>query len=145
MKNFMVLVALLFCMLAVVGCSNPDTENKKVNEATVTEHQSSNAVLNFLTLKYGLTFRLWGPEGSDLYAFYIYPDFAEREYQILMPSNSDDASIYHKDLSWRVEDDELFITGDWQETFKIDLSAETATSAETGKVYQICEMSSPLE
>jgi hypothetical protein len=42
-------------------------------------------------------------------------------------------------------DDELIITGEWQETFKIDITAETATSTTTGKVYQIYEMQPPLE
>ena len=52
-------------------------------------------------------------------------------------------------LSWKIEDDELIIIneigGEWTETFKIDISAETATSTRTGIVYQIHEMESPLE
>lgn len=77
-----------------------------------------------------------------MYAFYIYPDYAERECHILMPANTDDVAEYHKNLSWEVVDEELIITGEWQETFKIDITAETATSTTTGKVYQIYDMQS---
>ena len=59
-----------------------------------------------------------------------------------MPANTNDVAEYNKNLAWEVVDDELIITGEWQETFKIDISAKTATSVATGKVYQIYEMQS---
>jgi hypothetical protein len=101
--------------------------------------EPQNEVMQFFADKYDMKFTLWGPEGQDLYAFYIYPEYAERECHILMPENTDDVAEYHKDLSWEVVDDELIITGEWQETFKIDITDETATSTTTGKVYQIYE------
>jgi hypothetical protein len=104
--------------------------------------EPQNEVMQFFADKYDMKFTLWGPEGQDLYAFYIYPEYAERECHILMPENTDDVAEYHKDLSWEVVDDELIITGEWQEIFKIDITAETATSKTTGKVYQIYEMQS---
>jgi hypothetical protein len=104
--------------------------------------EPQNEVMQFFADKYDMKFTLWGPEGQDLYAFYIYPEYAERECHILMPENTDDVAEYHKDLSWEVVDDELIITGAWQEIFKIDITAETATSKTTGKVYQIYEMQS---
>lgn len=113
-----------------------------ITETAETEQQ--NEVLQFFFDKYDGMFRLWGPEEQSLHVFYMYPDHAERECHILMPENTDDVSEYHTDLSWEVVDNELRITGEWHEVFTIDISMETATSAATGKVYQICEMQLPL-
>lgn len=108
--------------------------------------QSQNEVLQFLTDRYDLRFKLWGPEGHDLYAFYIYPDYAEWECHILMPANTDDIVQYQKDLSWEVVGDELIISGAGsQETFKIDIFMETATSTTTGKEYKIYGKEPPSE
>ena len=109
-------------------------------------HPANKEVLEFLDAKYHSAFRLWGPEGQDLYAFHLYPDHAEWECHILMPENTEDIAEYRKDLAWEVVDDTLIISSaDSQEVFCIDIAAETATSATTGKVYQICEMQQPLE
>ena len=66
-----------------------------------------------------------------------------------MPKNTDDVEQYWNDLVWEIVDDELIITNEvgaeWTETFKINISAETATSTRTGRVYQIYEMDPPLE
>ena len=153
MKKFLIGVLCLLMVLStvLVGCSKADKETEaatptgNIEETASTETKTQNEVLQFFADKYDMKFTLWGPEGQDLYAFYIYPNYAERECQILMPENTDDVAEYHKNLSWEVIDDELIITGEWQETFKIDITAETATSTTTGKVYQIYEMQPPLE
>lgn len=147
MKKWIALLLALTYMLAMVGCFNADESTIPTGNiaATETEAKPQSEVLLFLTHKYNLKFTLWGPEGHDLYAFYIYPDHAERECHILMPENTDDIAEFCKDLSWEIVDDKLMITGEWQETFRIDISKETATSTITGKVYQIYEMQSPLE
>lgn len=148
MKRLIALLLALVCVVALVGCSKADKETEaatptgNIEEAASTETKTQNEVLQFFADKYDMKFTLWGPEGHDLYAFHIYPDHAERECHILMPENTDDVAEYHKDLSWEVVDDELIITGEWQEIFKIDITAETATSKTTGKVYQIYEMQS---
>ena len=107
--------------------------------------QNDQQVLDYFAGKYDTRLKLWGPEGQDLYVFCIYPDHAERECHILMPANTEDAAQYHKDLSWQVEGDKLIITGQWQETFRIDMEAETATSTATEKIYQIYPIEPPLE
>lgn len=148
MKKIIALLLALSCVLALVACSKTDeatTPTGNIEDTASTETKTQNEVLQFFADKYGMKFTLWGPEGQDLYAFYIYPNYAERECHILMPENTDDVAEYHKNLSWEVIDDELIITGEWQETFKIDITAETATSTTTGKVYQIYEMQPPLE
>ena len=148
MKRFTVLILLFSAVLAMVGCKKTEEQTAStVNTeiAAITEAESHNDVLKYFTEKCDLMFTLWGPEGHDLYAFYIYPDHAERECQILMSENSDDVSEYQKDLSWEVSENELSITGEWQEVFAIDISVETATSLSTGKVYKIYEMQPPVE
>ena len=108
--------------------------------------ETPNEVLQFLTDRYDLQFKLWGPEGQDLYAFYIFPDHAEWECHILMPANTDDIAQYQKDLSWEVIGDELIISGAGsQEAFKIDILMETATSTTSGRVYKIYGMDPPVE
>ena len=108
--------------------------------------EPQNEVLKYFADKYDMTLKLWGPEGHDLYAFYIYPDHAERECHILMPENSDDIAEYQKDLAWEVIGDELIISGAGsQETFKIDILLETATSTTSGRVYKIYGMDLTLE
>ena len=145
MKKIITLFFALSCVLALVGCSKikePATPTSNIEDTVSAETQIQNEILQFFADKYNMKFTLWGPEGHDLYAFYIYPDHAYRECFILMPANTDDVAEYNKNLAWDVVDDELIITGEWQETFKIDLSAKTATSVATGKVYQIYEMQS---
>ena len=110
--------------------------------------EADNEVLQYLSEKYGLAFKLWGPEGQDLYAYRVYPDHADWECHILMPANTDDVEQYQKNLSWEVVGNELMICsigGEWQETLTIDIFRETATSVTTGRVYQIYEMDPPLE
>ena len=110
--------------------------------------EADNEVLQYLSEKYGLAFKLWGPEGQDLYAYRVYPDHADWECHILMPANTDDVEQYQKNLSWEVVGNELMICsigGEWQETLTIDISKETATSVTTGRVFQIYEMDPPLE
>ena len=111
--------------------------------------EADNEVLQYLSEKYSLQFILWGPVENDLFVYHIYPDHADWECHILMPENTDDVEQYWNDLSWKIEDDELIIINEmgeeWTETFKINISDDTATSARTGIVYQIYEMDPPLE
>ena len=147
MKKIITLFFALSCVLALVGCSKikePATPTSNIEDSVSAETQTQNEILQFFADTYNMKFTLWGPEGHDLYAFYIYPDHAERECLILMPANTDDVAECIKNLAWEVVGDELIITGGWQETFKIDITAETATSTATGKVYQIYEMQSEL-
>lgn len=149
MKKRIPLFLMMVFVITFAACGNKkgqdylDASVLEAMETVETEVQSE--VQQFLADEYGMRFKLWGPEGQDLYAFHVYPDHAERECHILMPANTDDISEYQKNLSWEVVDNELVITGEWQETFEIDISMETATSATTGRVYQIYEMEPPVE
>lgn len=146
MKKLTALLLALICLMGLAGCSkNVDVTAEDINTGTITQTEAPNEVLTFLDEKYGLAFRLWGPEGHDLYVFHIFPDHAERECHILMPANTDDIAEFHEDLTWEIAGSQLIISGEWQETFEIDITAGTATSASTGKTYSICEADQPLE
>ena len=143
MKKFAFLLLTSVCMLSLFGCAekregyDPTVAAARVESTATMDTEPQNEVLEFLSHQYAMKFTLWGPEGNDLYAFHIYPDHAERECHILMPANTDDTAQYHDDLSWEVVNDELIIAGEWQETFRIDISAKTAVSTSTGKVFKI--------
>lgn len=155
MKKLIALFFVFSCVLSLVGCAKTAEESEaatltsNVEDTATAEPKFQNEVFQFLSDKYNFTFKLWGPVEHDLYVYHIYPDHADYECHIMMPEKTDDIEQYWNDLSWEIIDDELFIInkigGEWTETFTIDVSAETATSAKTGRVYQICEIEPPLE
>lgn len=134
MKKLSFLLIVLSFILIFPGCAKSD------NDSPTIEPEPKNEVIAYLSDKYDMEFRLYCASDQDLYVFYIYPDHAERECHILMPENTDDIAEYKKELTWVIVDDELIITGAYQGAFQIDISAETATDTETGRVYTICEM-----
>jgi predicted RecA/RadA family phage recombinase len=48
-----------------------------------------------------------------------------------------EGSFWQKNLSWEIKNGELVITGDWNETFIIDLEAGEAISKTDEAVYKI--------
>ena len=139
MKRVLCSIIAISLLIGLTACSYIQ-EHSLSDEIITTASTEKNAVLEYLLDKYDMKFKLWCPEGHDLYAVRIYPDFAERECHILMPAGTDDVEEYYKDLTWRIEGDQLTLTGAWQETFRIDIEEGTAASSETGKVYTICEV-----
>ena len=154
MKKLIALFFVCSCVLALVGCAKPTEECEATNltsaidDTTTAEPKNQSEVFQFLSDKYNLAFRLWGPVENDLYVYHVYPDHADYECYMMMPEKTDDVEQYQKNLSWKIEDDKLIITsvgGEWTETFTIDISTETATSTRTDRVYEICEIEPPLE
>ena len=141
MKRIVCGIIALMLLIALTACSyiqEHTMDHEIITSASTPEEE--NEVLEYLLEQYGMKFKLWCPEGQDLYAVKVYPEFAERECHILMPAGTDDVEEYYKDLTWKIEGDQLILTGAWQETFQIDIENGTATSSETGKVYTIYEM-----
>ncbi|MBQ2251867.1 MAG: hypothetical protein II329_02750, partial [Clostridia bacterium] len=85
-----------------------------------------------LISKFGIPFRLYRTEGMTLWEFTIREDSAERGYH-----NSMEGSFMQKNLSWEIKGGELVITGDWNETFTLDLEAGEAISKTDEGVYKI--------
>ena len=146
MKRIICSMIALVLLISLTACSYIQ-EHRMHDDIITTASTSANddTVLKYLLDEYDMKFKLWCPEGHDLYAVHVYPDFAERECHILMPANTDDVDEYYKDLSWKIEGDHLILTGAWEETFQIDIAEGTATSTESGKIYTIYEMDPPLE
>ena len=140
MKRILCISLAVILLIVLTACSYIQEHSQITKTITsVSAPQTGNEALKFLAESYDMNFRLYGPDGTDLYVFYIYPEFAEREAYILMPANTDDVSENHYDLYWEIEDNLLTITGTWQETFRLDIAQETATSTTTGIIYTICE------
>lgn len=137
---------MLLCILALTTASSlaacsklPENAVEETSIPQYSELSSDNKALTYLMDAYAMRFKLRCSDGHDLYVFYIFPDHAERSCDMLMPANSNDVSVYNKNLSWKVDGDELIISGEWEESFTIDISTQTAASTLTGKVYQIIE------
>ena len=140
MKRILCISFAITLLIALTACSYIQEHSIITQTITsVSATEGGNAALKYLAETYDMNFRLYGPDGADLYVFYIYPEFAERECYILMPANTDDVAENHYDLYWEIKDNQLIVSGSWQETFLLDISRETATSTTTGIVYTICE------
>lgn len=146
MKRMIWYILALVIAISLAACSK--TQEYVVEDTSIPQESElsiGNEVLKYFTEKYDMRFDLWCPDGHDLYAFYIFPDHAERRCDMLMPTNTNDVSEYDNNLSWKVDGDELIITGEWEESFKINISTGTATSTTSNKVYQIVKPQPPLE
>lgn len=151
MKKLMAFVLTLICVFGLVGCSVSNTNNSKpqteANNTTTSENGTTTnpsetnppvdndaAFKAELIAKYGLPFRLWRTEGMALWEFTIGENTAKREYH-----HSMEGSFSQESLSWEIVDGELVITGDWSETFTLDMEDGQAISKTDGAVYRIVE------
>ena len=151
MKKLIAFSLVLVFLLSLAACSANGTDNSKPqidnNTTNSTPDNTTNStpdnttspiVDNDATIKaelvskIGMPFRLWKTEGMSLWRITISENSAEREY-----SNSMEGQFIQKSLSWKIENGELVITGEWNETFTLDLNKMEATSKTDGKVYSI--------
>lgn len=82
-------------------------------------------------LTYGFPITLRMLKGMDLITVVLYETFAQFEWK----SNS--RIDEYPNLSWSIEGDFLTVSGDWTETFTIDIAAGTATTQYNAGVYDI--------
>ena len=162
MRKIISLVLMLICVLYLASCSNenfddfePDTDKSdsddNINEDDSNDNEDNNnqnenennnenntpvdndAILKAeLISKFGIPFRLYRTEGMTLWEFTVSENSAERGYH-----NSMEGSFWQENLSWEIKDGELVITGDWNETFTLDLEAGEAISKTDEGVYKI--------
>lgn len=151
MKKLVAFSLVLVFLLSLAACSANKTDDSKpqIDNNTTNSNSDNNTtstpgntptppVDNDATIKaeliakVGLPFRLWKTEGMSLWRITILGNSAEREY-----SNSMEGQFIEKSLSWEIENGELVITGEWNETFTLDLDKMEATSKTDGKVYSI--------
>lgn len=133
------------CSANVTDNSKPQTDNNTTtstpdnttttpdNNTTTTPPVDNDATIKAeLIAKVGLPFRLRKTEGMSLWCITIWENSAERDY-----SNSMEGQFLQKSLSWKIENGELVIAGEWNEIFTLDLDKMEATSKTDGKVYRI--------
>lgn len=171
MKKLILMCLTVVCLLSLAACSTNKTDNTKPqpeqnhtnttpndnttkppiggttttpsdntvttpNDTTTPPVDHDAAFKAELIAKTGMPFRLWRTEGMSLWCFTISETSAEREY-----SNSMEGQFVSESLSWKIENEELVITGDWNETFTLDLNTLEATSKTDGAVYRIIKES----
>lgn len=83
---------------------------------------------------YGFPFTLQKLGGQDLLYFTINENSAERSWSM---KDGEKGNSFYDNLSWRIEDNRLIISGDWEEEFIIDAENMRAVSQKDGKRYRI--------
>lgn len=146
MKRILALVLLMVFVLGLTACTTNRTDHSKtpINNSTDDTRSTTpmapppvdndETIKAELLVKVGLPFRLWKTEDMSLWCITIMENSAEREY-----SNSMEGQFVEKSLTWTIENGELVIAGEWNESFTLDLEKMEATSKEDGKVYSIVE------
>ncbi len=81
---------------------------------------------------YGFPFYLRYTEGMSLTKIYIFEDNAEREW---IHSLEDPA--HHDNLTWELKGNTLEISGDWNESFTVNMDTGIVTSLSDGKEYRL--------
>jgi hypothetical protein len=114
--------------------ATPDNTASSTSDNTIETPAVDNdaTIKSELIAKVGLPFRLRKTEGMSLWCITIWENCAERDY-----SNSMEGQFLQKSLSWKIENGELVIEGDWEEIFVLDLEKMEAISKTDGKVYRI--------
>lgn len=155
MKKILILFLSLVCIFAFLACSttdtgnaqpqattpnqsaNPETNSTSTNAETSDTTTNTEKTIQYGTLQntldtYGFPFRLWHSEGADYYDFIFTADNVQREIFVNF-----DGPHTMSNLSWSITGNELVISGDWEETFTLDVDLGKATSVNDGKEYRI--------
>lgn len=155
MKRILALFFVMVYVLGLTACSINRTDNSKpsINNSTDDTHSTTPNATNsesnitmeatdentnqYGTLQnmintYGFPFEFWNTEGMSFYQFTFTENNAEREW-----SEAGNGIAPISNLSWSIDGDELFITGEWEETFTLDINTGIATSLTDGRKYKI--------
>lgn len=144
MKRVLTLILSIVFVLGLTACSingtddtrstTPNATNSESNISMETTDENSNqyGTLQNMINTYGFPFNFWNTEGMSFYQFTFTENNAEREW-----SEAGNAITPISNLSWSIVGDELFITGEWEETFTLDINTGIATSLTDGRKYKI--------
>ncbi len=120
-------------LLAACGSSEDrDPETLPAADIQETEAPAPYGILQELVDSYGFPFQLRYTEGMGIVCFDIYEDHADREWHHSLDGNSE-----YKNLTWVLSGDTLKITGEWEESFTLDMEKGTATSLTDGVEYRL--------
>ena len=158
MKKMIAFILSFICLLSIASCARNDDESKlafepnnttastEASDVTVgstttnsSDKGSDAAIKATLIEKYGVPFSFKRNKGMAMWRFTLSDTSAEREYH-----HSLESSFYQRSLVWDIADGELVITGDWNETFILDLDANIAISKTDGEEYHIYQKDDSL-
>lgn len=135
MRKLMALFMALIFALSLAACGDPAARDNTAGftEATPTETADPDtAVKTQLLDRYGYSFKFYLAFGMELITFEFDDSSVLREHHDSMK----DGVLTHN-AAWDIIDGELVVTGEWNETFTLDLDAGTATSKTDGREYSI--------
>lgn len=148
MRKIISLLLLLAAILALAGCAEtevPETAGETAaatvaaerpdETAAETQQPDSNLVLDAIVEECGMPFKFHSPTNRDVYIVKFYEDYAKREVWTKYDADEEQGG-----LAWEIRGDQLTLSGEWSETFTIDLGTMEATSDKDGRVYHILKV-----
>lgn len=138
LKKNIALGLVLVCVLGFGACSSSQTEEIETNTTINSETASPDTVdsdANIkaeLTEKYGDEFKFYLAFDMELITFEFDETSVVREHHDSMKDY-----VPTHNATWDIVDGELIITGEWNETFMLDLEANIAISKTDGREYPI--------
>ena len=137
-KTVSLLMTVILCINLWACSSGHDTDGSVEQNPSESYFDSSPVetarygALQEIVDTYGFPIHLRMTEGMELTEIVIFEDSAEREWM-----SSLNGSTLHENLSWYIDDDQLVITGEWEDIFIIDAKAGRAVSEADGQEYRI--------
>ena len=150
MKKNILLILVLVCVLGLVACSSNDTNNStsQAGENNTTTNTETNPIINStdtidsnanikaeLMKKYGTEFKFYLAFDMELITFNFDETSVVRKHRDSMKDY-----VPTHNATWDIVNGELVVTGEWNETFILDLEANIAISKTDGREYPIYEV-----
>lgn len=130
-KTATALLAVILCLsLCACGAEEVDT-TEPVMTFLPTEPAAEYGALQEIVDTYGFPIHLRMTEGMELTKIIIDEDSAEREWM------SNDERILYDNLAWSISENQLTISGEWEDVFTINIESGRAVSQADGKEYHI--------
>lgn len=110
---------------------NIGTFDDTIGSDAISDDGSEYGALQEIVDAYGFPIMFNMLDGMELTKIILYEECAERQ----LLNNKDNPTI--KDLTWQISGNVLIISGNWEESFQVDIDAGTATSLSNRKVYRL--------
>lgn len=142
MRKRISLLLLLASILTLAGCAETETktpepaaETTAAAVLTAETTEADNPVQEAIVAACGIPFRFNSPTNRDVYMVKFYEDYARREVWTKY-----DVDEEQDGLAWEIRGDQMILSGEWSETFTIDLETMEAVSNMDGRVYRILKV-----
>ena len=131
-RRFCILLVLILCW-SLCACDAGEAIPMEPDATLMsTEPWEPYGALQTIVDDYGFPIHFRMTEGMELTQVVISEDSARREWM-----SSLDGSSLHENLTWSITDDQLTVSGEWEDVFTIDIGAGRAVSQADGKEYRI--------